>query len=234
MKPISSCLLLLVSLILIFPGITPAKAQGGSKSGSAEFTCVTWKNLPYSELFYRDGKSFLPLELFIGKRSMAYPLKNGTILELYTTAKDEKGQQSYKLLGKKPFLEGTKQMLFFIEEDSRDKELPLRLFGLDDSAISFPKGSFRLINFTKSPLQVKLGNSVKSLKPSGMTLMRSGVSKSGGLIPFFIKSKNEIVYENRIFAQPDFREMILILPKANEKDRLKIKFITQIVASKKQ
>lgn len=202
-----------------------------TKSGSKlQFSCVAWDNLSATEIFYRNGKSLIPIKLYKGKRSSLYSLRKTSTFQLYIPSEEEDGL-GYKVVGEVRIPEATNRLLFLIEEKkSSNGELSLNLRAIDDSTKVFPSGSFRFLNLTPIPLKVDFDGKVESIKPKAMTLIKPNLKKSLGLIPFFIKTNDGAVhYTNRLFAQSDGREMVFITPPKKGKKRLFIKFLSDTV-----
>lgn len=217
-------------LLLAIPFFAKAQQQ----AGPVQFSCVVWKNLSFSEVFYRQGKQYIPLKLLPGNRSELYSLEGATALDLYTLVPAEKsgtGKAEYQLVGQSTFPVGLKRILYFITENNDPDGLPLRLSGVDDSLLAFPRGAFRFVNLTNVPLDVYFGGEVNKITPKKMTLVKSKVSRAGGLIPFILKDPaGRIVYENRFFAQETGRDMVFILPPENPGGRVIVKLLPQLIA----
>jgi hypothetical protein len=56
------------SLLLMMACPLHLRAQSAAAKPTVKFCCVVWEPLPITEVFYRDGKSYLPLEFFPGNR----------------------------------------------------------------------------------------------------------------------------------------------------------------------
>jgi hypothetical protein len=191
---------------------------------------MVWEPLPIAAVFYRDGKSYLPLEFFPGNRSKPYPLKEGDALELYEKAAGADGATTYKLVGKAPLVANTRRMLFLIDPTPSATGLPLRLFGVNDALDVFPPGTFRFINFSTAALQVKFGGQTSKLPAGKMCVVKSNVSEKGGFLPFFIgDATGEVVFETRLFSQPTGRDMVFIGAPATPGGRYLVKFLTEII-----
>lgn len=227
-------LTLSIKLTLLFLLASPSFIQAQQQAGSVQFSCVIWKNLSFSEVFYRQGKEYIPLKLSVGNRSKLYTLKGASALELYIlipAEKSESGKAEYQLVAQSIFPEGIKRILYFITENNTSSNLPLKLSGVDDSLLTFPRGAFRFVNLTNVPLVVSFGDEVNEISPQKMTLVKSRVSKGGGLIPFIVKdTKGRNVYENRFFAQETGRDMVFILPPTNPGGRVIVKLLPQLIA----
>jgi hypothetical protein len=226
-------------LTLLFFLAAPSFVQAQQQqAGPVKFSCAIWKNLSLSEVFYRQGKEFIPLKLSAGNRSELYSLKGAAALELYTliaAEQSETGKAEYRLVGQSTLPVGVKRILYFITEIDNPEGLPFRLSGVDDSLLSFPRGAFRFVNLTNVPLKVYFGEEVNEVAPKKMTLVKSKVSREGGLLPFIVQGPNgRNVYENRFFAQETGRDMVFILPPSNPGGRVNVRLLPQLIAYPRQ
>jgi hypothetical protein len=230
MKTQSLLRLLFALFSFALPVALQAKEKSPAYSGSIQFSCAVWEKLTYPELFYRDGKSYLPLEFFPGNRSQLYPLKDGNALELFEKITAEDGAITYKLVGKAPLIAGARRMLFLVNPVPNAAGLPLRLYGVNDALDVFPPGTIRVINFSSAELQVKFADQASKLPRGGMSLVKSNVSENGGFIPFLIGDpKGAVLFETRLFSQPTGRDMVFIGAPAKPGDRLLIKVLPQLI-----
>lgn len=216
-------------LLATCPALLRAQPSG---KPAAEFCCVVWEPLPITAVFYRDGKSYLPLEFSPGSRSKLYPMKEGDALELYEKSVGADGATAYKLVGKAPLVAGARQMLFLIDPvPYAASGLPLRLFGVNDALDVFPTGTIRFFNFSTAALQVKFGGQASKLPAGEMSVVKSNVQKNGGFIPFLIGDpQGEVVFETRLFSQPTGRDMVFIGAPATPGGRVLVKVLPQLVA----
>ena len=231
MKNPSLLRLLFALFSFALPVALQAKDESPGHSGSIQFSCAVWEKLSYPELFYRDGKSYLPLEFFPGNRSQLYPLKDGNALELYEKVTAEDGEVTYQLVGKAPLVAGARRMLFLVDPVANASRLPLKLYGVNDALDVFPPGTMRFFNFSPTELQVKFAGQVSKLTAGGMSLVKSNVSEKGGFIPFLIGDPNgEVVFETRLFSQPSGRDMVFIGAPAQPGGRVLVKVLPQLVS----
>ena len=222
--------LLYLSLVLaaLLNSTTSLHAQ--KKAPSAGFSLVTWEALSYEPIYYRQGEDYIPIKLMPGNRSDLFELKGMTSLGLYVAEESEEGEQTYKLVGKTSIPQGISRILFFITERDDPGKLPLRLSGIDDSLLTFPRGACRFVNLTNVPLAVRFADKTSLIKAKDMTVLESKVEASGGLLPFIVfDRKGTNLYENRYFAQQIGRDMIFILPPKRQGGRVNIKLLPQLV-----
>jgi hypothetical protein len=218
-------------ILLLAACPTPLRAQSGTGRAAVEFCCVIWEPLPFTEVFYQDGESYLPLEFSPGERSKLYPMKKGGALKLYKKKAGADGALRYILLGKAPLVPKTRRMLFVIAPVPGTTGLPLRLYGVDDSLDAFPPGTSRFFNFSTAALQVRFGGKTSKLPAGEVTVVKSDVAKSGGFIPFLIGDlKGEVVFETRLFSQPTGRDMVFIGAPATPGGRVLVKLLPQLVS----
>ena len=231
MKTQSLLLLLFALFSCALPVALQAQDESPGDSGSIQFSCVVWEPLPITAVFYRDGKSYLPLEFFPGNRSQLYPLKDGNALELYKKVTAADGAVTYQLVGRAPLVAGARRMLFLVDPVGKASRLPLRLYGVNDALDVFPPGTIRFFNFSATELQVKFAGQASKLPRGKMSLVKSNVSENGGFIPFLIGDpKGAVLFETRLFSQPTGRDMVFISAPAQPGDRLLVKVLPQLIA----
>lgn len=218
-------------LPLLMLAVTTTSLHAQKQAVSIKFSCVIWKQLPFETIYYRQGEKYISLKLSPGNRSELYELKGASALLIYTQEESEEGEIAYKLVGKSSIPAGMSQMLFFLTERSDPGELPLRLSGIDDSLLSFPRGACRFANLTSVPLAVTFAGKRSIIKPKGMTVVKSKVDTNGGLLPFWIHDhKGTNLYENRYFASQIGRDMFFILPPNRRGGRVNIRLLPQLLA----
>ena len=218
-------------ILLLAACSTPLLAQSGTGRAAVEFCCVIWEPLPITEVFYQDGDSYLPLEFSPDQRSEFYPMKNGGALKLYKKESGADGAFRYILVGKAPLVPKTRRMLFVVSPVPGTTGLPLGLYGVDDSLNAFPPGTSRFFNFSTTALQVRFGGKSSKLPAGEVTVVKSGVAKSGGFIPFLIGDlKGEVVFETRLFSQPTGRDMVFIGAPPKPGGRVLVKLLPQLVS----
>lgn len=206
-------------------------AQSAAAKPAVEFCCVIWEPLPITAVFYRDGKSFLPLEFSPGNRSRYYPLKDGNALELFEKVTAADGELTYKLVGETPLIASARRMLFLVNPVPNATGLPLRLYGVNDALDVFPPGTIRFFNFSPTQLQVKFAGQASKLPAGEMSLVKSNASENGGFIPFLIGNpKGEVIFETRLFSQPTGRDMVFIGAPAKPGERVLVKVLPQLIA----
>lgn len=223
-----------LSVLLLLACFAPLRAQQPANGKSeVEFSCLVLEPLSIPAVFYRDGKTWLPLEFTPGSRSRIYNLKENNVLELFTAVTDADGKTTYNLAGKAPLVEATRRMLFVIEPASQASVLPLSVFGVDDSLDAFPPGTLRFFNFSALQLQVKFGGQTSSIPAGEIKAVKSNVTQDGGLLPIFIsEAGRKIIFENRIFAQPDVRDLVFIKPPAGQGMAPRVKFVSEVIPAK--
>lgn len=220
----------LIAVLLLAASPALLNAQAETAKPAVEFSCLVWDPLPFSEVFYLDGKSYLPLEFSPGNRSKLYPLKGASSLELYVKQVGADGAVSYKLVGKSPLVVGTRRMLFVIELAQQSAGLPLTIFGMDDSLDKFPPGTFKFLNLFKSALQVQFGGQTTPLPPGEVRVVKSNVPELGGFLPFMLgDAQGKIIFQTRLFGQPAGRELVFIGPPAKPNGPPRLKFLPQII-----
>ncbi|MEP2775548.1 MAG: hypothetical protein ABJQ29_03745 [Luteolibacter sp.] len=221
----------LLLTLLVFSVLSIAHLQ--AKEGASKFSCVSWDNLPFTEILYRNGTETIPLEIGQGRRAQHYPLGSDGSFELYVREQSSEGKEELRLIGKAAFQPGAKQMLFLIGLADPKSKLPLVLIGVDDSLSTFPAGSFRFANFTNQPLKVAFGNVAETLRPAQIEVYKAKMAPDGGLMSLIVMdSKGKPIFARRLFGQPRDRSMVFITPPQTPEGGLSIRILPEIVPEK--
>ena len=227
--------LLLACLTVLISGSFTCAQEPAETSDSGEakpytgkaFSAIALSKIPYENLYYRNGTKFIEITWKNGRRSDPYPLSEAKSLELFIDHDDPK--KPYLLVGKASFVAGTKKMLYFVGQNGSDKEgqLPLKLYGIDDSQTVFPDSSYRFINFAPVPLVVDFNKKRFALKPGQPKVQKVRLSEGGEFTPFVVRtSKGKVLGGTRLFSHVANREMVLIFPPKKGKDRMDIRFFS--------
>tara|TARA_B110000977_G_scaffold58052_1_gene78945 strand:- start:667 stop:1356 length:690 start_codon:yes stop_codon:yes gene_type:complete len=225
MTSIRSHLLLALFAFIAFVATSSAqeKPEKPKKTGST-FTAIALSSLPYEHLYYRNGREFIEIEWRNGRRSKPFSLSRAKALEVYIDHNDPKNP--YLLVGKAAWVPGTQKMLYFFGERGKKREgqLPLNVFGIDDSETAFPESSFRFINFIRVPLLIDFNKKRFLVKPGKPTVKKLNLTKDGAFIPFVVSdSEGQVLGGTRLFGHALNRKMVLIFPPKKGKKRLDIR-----------
>jgi len=236
MKTQSLLRLLFALFSFALPVALQAKDESPGHSGSIQFSCAVWEKLTYPELFYLDGGEYLPIEISVGQRSKAYPLKGAETLELFIRKKMPAGAAQsnaaveYERVGTAPLLPDVKRILFLIDAKKDANGLPLRVLGIDDSLEIFPAGSYRFFNQTPDLLRIKFGGATHDLPQGALKVVTPELPEAGGFLPVIIKNEQgHILLENRFLAQRTGRELVIIGPPAEGRTGIAIRFLSEII-----
>ena len=225
MTSIRSHLLLTLIAFIAFVG-TSSGQEKPKKTGPA-FTAIALSSLPYEHLYYKNGKEFIEIEWRNGRKSTPYSLSKAKAFEVYIEHDDP--ENPYLLVGKAPLVPRTQKMLYFFRERGKKREgqLPLSLYGLDDSQSAFPDSSFRFINFIRVPLEIEFNKKRFVVKPGKPTVKKLNLSKAGAFTPFVVRdSKGKVLGGTRLFSHATNRKMVLIFPPKKGSKRLDIRYIS--------
>ena len=225
MTSIRSHLLLALFAFIAFVATSSAqeKPEKPKKTG-ASFTAIALSSLPYEHLYYRNGREFIEIEWRNGRRSKPFSLSRAKALEVYIDHNEPKNP--YLLVGKAAWVPGTQKMLYFFGERGKQREgqLPLGLYGIDDSETTFPESSFRFINFIRVPLLIDFNKKRFLVKPGKPTVKKLNLTKDGAFIPFVVSdSEGQVLGGTRLFGHALNRKMVLIFPPKKGKKRLDIR-----------
>ena len=218
---------LLLALIAFIALVGTSSGQQKPKKAGPAFTAIALSILPYEHLYYRNGKEFIEIEWRNGRKTRPYSLSKAKAFEVYIKHSDP--ENPYLLVGKASLVPNTQKMLYFFGKSGSKKvgDLPLRLFGIDDSETAFPDSSFRFINFIKVPLEIEFNKKRFLVKPGKPTVKKLHLSKAGAFTPFVVRdSKGKVLGGTRLFSHATNRKMVLISPPKKGSKRLDIRYIS--------
>jgi len=218
---------LLITLLL-----APLNAQGEqvSKEGRFTFSCLSFEKSSFDELFYLDGREYVPLELRPRRRSQEYTLRASKAFGLFTKVKNEEGKRVFKLVGKCDLPAGQQKLLLLLEFRDTEKvdELPVVIQALSDSLAEFPPGSFRFANFTGKNLYVDIAGGVQKLVRNQLTTIPVETSQEGGFVPVtFGDAKGKKLFFTRMYLHGRSRELVFIKASGNLQRPLSLTFVPQ-------
>ena len=234
MSSLRPTLLLACLAVLISGSFTCAQEPTeSSDSGEAKpytvkaFSAIALSKIPYENLYYRNGTKFIEIIWKNSRRSDPYPLSEAEALELFIEHDDP--EQPYRLVGKASLVANTQKMLYFVglNGSKQEGQLPLKLYGIDDSQTVFPDSSYRFINFAPVPLVVDFNKKRFALKPGQPKVQKVSLSEAGEFTPFVVRtSKGKVLGGTRLFSHATNREMVLIFPPKKGSKRMDIRFFS--------
>lgn len=196
------------------------------------FVCVAWEPLPF-EVFYFDGDDYKSVDLRIKQRSKPYELPAGELFQIFREREEAAGEIVYEIAGSASIPTHAEVTLFLLSQAPPDAEVPLRMFGIDDSMKAFPPGSFRFFNVSGRSLLIRINETNIEIGPREIQVIQPEIPEFGGFIPFFIadKASKRIIYETKFYGQRSGRNMGFILIEAEDDrpDRVRIRFLTELV-----
>lgn len=217
-------------VVAFLTALSPLVAQSNAKGiASASFTCVIWESLGLDEIYYLEKEDhYEPLKFRRGTRSALFPLSAQQSLKLYTQREVE-GELVYDLVGEGKLPSGTRQILFLVSKNEKSSGLPLQILGIDDSTNSLPAGSYKIVNFTNTQLELRINETTDRVKPRSMKVVKPEIPQKGGFLPFYLGDRNEgVLYETRLYCQKNGREMVFVFPSSGNRS-ISVKFLSQLV-----
>jgi hypothetical protein len=217
----------LLTLLCAITFVSDASAQAKVQRGRVTFTMIAVADLPYENLYYRDGQKVIPIELRKGRRSEPYTLSSAEFIELLTDHEDP--ELRYRLIGKAPLVTGTSQMLYFLKEKGsiQPNAVPVGMFGIDDSEGTFPDSSYRFINFINAPLSIEFNKEPFEMKPGQSVVRKLNLTEAGSFTPFLVKDlQGKVLGGTRLFSHAASRKMVLIFPPKQGAKRLDIRYFS--------
>lgn len=201
-----------------------------SVSAKTEFSCMLWENQPYSEIFYKNGQEYVPLELVSDRRSKIYEIANVEFFELYVYETNPEGEQEVKLVGKSVIPPKADRVLFVLSYRPERAGLPIAVIGMNDSLDVFPAGSFRIVNFTSEELSVSVGEKSEKLEPRKLKVLKPDIPENGGLVSLVVNNQEgRPVFGRRLFGQSRSRQMVFVLVDKDAKRGVRAKLLPDIL-----
>lgn len=219
-------LLILVSFFLTTQLVFSQQIRGG-KSSKTQLTFVTWDVIDLGDLYYYTGSKYEQIKLYRGQRSNKYSASGVSNLTLHTRDYDQDGQEIFPVVGKTTLLLGSREQLVFVFRKN-SSELPLRLSTIDDGFDSFPQGSFRFVNLYGEALKIAFNKKIVDLPDKGIEALKSNVPQEGAMMPCVIADlKGNVVFDTRLLAQQNGRDMVFLFPPREGSNRALAKFLSQ-------
>ena len=231
------CILLLFAGFLLCGHV---HAQGQEKKQGIQFSCMLWNGPLPEKIYYQDGKDYREVVPYTSSRSLPHWLEKSKKFRLFTRKEvdQEDGKEAklvYSLVGQTALLPGVQRILFilFPTKDEASEALEIGIMALDDTLKGFPPGSFRFVNFSGGDLMVKFAGVIKKIPAQEITMMQSKIGKLGGLAPFILgNNEGQKVFETRLFAQPNGREIVFIGKPKEVGGLPKVRFLPQLLPQK--
>lgn len=123
---------------------------------------------PFAEMYVADATGKLE-RLNLAMEGLTEPqtvtLPKG-VLMLYSSSTIDATKPLANLLASAAVPEGVKQAIVFILPAADEGKAPYKLMVLNDSAAAFPRGESRVINLTRLPLAVRVGEHSLEVAPA--------------------------------------------------------------------
>ena len=188
------------SILLLFAGFLLCGYVGAQdqKKKGIQFSCMLWSGPLPEKIYYQDGEDYREVVPYTSSRSLPHWLEKSKEFRLFTRKEVDQvdGKEAklvYTLVGQSKLMGDISPVLFILFPTSDEQGLKIRILALDDSLNGFPPGSFRFANFSVNELFVKFAGAVKKIPSKEITLMKSGIGKQGGMVPFLIGDWDSIV-----------------------------------------
>lgn len=232
MQLIMKSLFYILSLFILSGACLAQVETGHAQRSTYKISCLYWEGKPSEVLYFKEGEHFRPLEFKQAQRSNEFSLQGMSNFELYReAAHPEPGKPPYELLSQCTIPDAA-DILFVVIPYERKGALLYHVHAMDDTLASFPRGSFRFVNYTTDGIQVKCGAQTQKIAPLGLWSLSSIDSPTGGFVPFVLgDSDGATIYGTRIFGQPSGRELVFIIPPSQAGGTPRVKFISQLVAA---
>ncbi len=200
-----------------------------------EFTCVAWEMPRYEALLYRHGKTYLPLVLRNGRRTLPLKIESTPSFEIYIPGIGKEGKPQYKKIGAAALPAGASKVMLMIDQRPTlaPDELPLSIVAVEDSFENFPLGSYRFINATEVTLNVGFSTTTRLIQPGKTEVIKHSSPKEAEYVPVAIAlaSNDQLVFQTSLYWEARGREVMVMLP-PNEgmgSNKLRLRFVSDYV-----
>lgn len=210
-------------------------ARAKPKPTLIEFTCVAWEMPLYETLLYRHGKTYLPLVLRNGRRSLPLKIESTPSFEIYIPSIDKEGKIQYQKIGEVALPAGASKVMLMIDQrpTPAPDELPLSIVAVEDSFENFPLGSYRFINATAVALNVGFSTTTRIIQPGKTEVIQHVSDKYDAYVPVAIAlaSNDQLIFQNNLYWKARSREVMVLLPPnaGMAGNKLRLRFVSDYV-----
>lgn len=227
---------MIIRFSIVLATIVTLTSFVSAQDSKVSFTAMLWEG-EKQEFFYREKEQPKSIQIRKGQRSVAHVLSNSAEFLLYTKTQSKEPDVApvFTLVAKTTIPLNAKKMLFMLFKNDKETsdQLEYKVLALDDSEKGFPRGTFRFINLNDEELTVSFARKEQRLKGNGITLMKSNVDDNSGMIPFLVLNQTgKIVYQTRLWAQSDGRELVFIGPPRKVGGLPQLRFMSQFLPRK--
>lgn len=194
---------------------------------SAKFRTLSWAGA-IEDLYYdRDNKS-VQIVAYDYARSPFYHTSAGQKLTFYRFKTAPDGTQVKESAAQVTLTpENRHVLLLFV----RGPDGTLRVLTAPDDTSSFPAGSYRFVNMSKTPMSVALGSkpTPRQLAP-GQSLVLPGQPERTGGVPVRVAALgeiNQLFYSSKWLWNGDHRTLVFIAPTGNAAAPFELRRITE-------
>lgn len=186
-------------------------------SYSVNFSVYALRPLATNNLYYQDSpESFTKLEFRPKSRSDIYqasiPSHNQS-LRIYRQTISTNGETNYQLAGQTTLPQSQTPWLVILTNNPSDSNT-IKAYAVDDSSISYPKGSMRLANITGVEVVGKINDASVTLPSSQISQAFHGGSREAFDIAIAAEgnSRYHLLYKNTVRITSGSRGLLLLTP----------------------
>jgi hypothetical protein len=181
-------------------------------------------------LYYEMNKQDVPVSVIPDIRSQPYVYNGPSPLVFYTLQKGADGKMSHVPFASVDLLSTGSYPLFFFFKDPSSPARS-RILTMKEDAVSFPESTFRIVNFSKSPVEVTLGNETLKV-PTGGTFDKraSGTTLALGVVALTPTGPVPVL-KNVMPNQHGWRYLLAICPSSGGRYPVEVKNLQDNVPS---
>ena len=204
-------------------------AISGAVRADISFRTIGGDDAP-TGLYYEMNKQDVPVSVIQDIRSQPYVYNGPSPLVFYTLQKGADGKMSHVPAASVDLLTAGSYPLFFFFKDPASPTRS-RIVTMKEDAISFPESTFRIVNFSKSPVEVTLGNETLKV-PTGGTFDRKASGTTIVLGVIALTSTGPVpVLKNVMPNQHGYRYLLAICPTSGGRYPVEVKNLQDNVPS---
>jgi hypothetical protein len=162
------------------------------------------------ELLIGEGRT-MPIEIPGNEFSPVYKIKRPNSIVVGMTAKNEKGEPVFQILGKAPPLASSKQIILLLRKGETNSD-GFMMLPIDGSLSEFPGGNYLFINVAKLSIGGKIGDKIFKLQPGEKELLKPAATHEGGgcqvTLTYQKDEEWKIFYDTRWSVNKRYRSLV--------------------------
>ncbi len=205
---------IIILILSFFAGNVCAQAPAQAIKQSDAVFRTLGLGVNITDIFYKQGKKDVPIQVTQDARSEFYPLPSEPIVEFYRMEKVDDGSERRIPVARAALPSGAKLLLLVFS--TGPSKAPV-VETLDDSLTAFPGGSYRVLNRLDQPLEAIIKEQKKAIPERGMALVDARGPGSTRFVQIFVSSKPKprLILSNNWAFSDSVRTLVVVAPSEN-------------------